>query len=106
MAVSQHFIAYRCGKALNNQYLYYWLQRMKPIFERIGAGSTIKTIGLQFFKSLRVALPPLEQQDEMASVMLDVDEGIFACEASLASLQTGKAALMSDLLAGRVRVPA
>jgi len=106
MAVSQHFIAYRCGPKLDNHYLYYWLQRMKPVFERIGAGSTIKTIGLPFFKGLRIALPPIEVQTEVAGVMLDVDLGIMACEKAIASLSGTKASLMSDLLSGRVRVPA
>lgn len=103
MAVSQHFIAYRCGPSLDRLYLYYWLQRMKPVFERIGAGSTIKTIGLPFFKALRIALPPLEHQKEMASALLDLDLSITACEKSLRSLATLKFALMSDLLSGRVR---
>lgn len=29
MAVSQHFMAWRCGKRLHNVYLYYWLQHNK-----------------------------------------------------------------------------
>ena len=106
MAVSQHFIAYRCGSDLDNHYLYYWLQRMKPVFERVGAGSTIKTIGLPFFKGLRIALPPLGLQTEIASALLDMDQSIMACQRTLTSLVKIKAALMSDLLSGRVRVPA
>lgn len=106
MAVSQHFIAYRCGASLDKHYLYYWLQRMKPVFERIGAGSTIKTIGLPFFKGLRIALPPLGVQQETAVVMLDVDRDIMANRQTLANLAGLKASLMSALLSGRARVPA
>ena len=106
MAVSQHFIAYRCGQMLENHYLYYWLQRMKPVFERIGAGSTIKTIGLPFFKSLRIALPPLDQQSALANVMLDADEALMSAAATIQSLHKLKAVLMNDLLSGHVRVPA
>ena len=105
MAVSQHFIAYRCGKMLNNHYLYYWLQRMKPVFERIGAGSTIKTIGLPFFKSLRIALPPLEKQSQIADVMLDADKAMMSAAAAIQSLRKAKAVVMADLLSGHVRVP-
>lgn len=106
MAVSQHFIAYCCGPKLDKHYLYYWLQRMKPVFERIGAGSTIKTIGLPFFKGLRIALPPLARQQETAAMMLDVDQSILASGQSIATLSNLKTSLMSDLLSGRVRVPA
>lgn len=106
MAVSQHFIAYCCGKTLNNHYLYYWLQRMKPVFERIGAGSTIKTIGLPFFKSLRIALPPLDEQLHIADVMLDADKAMMSAAAAIKSIRKVKAVVMSDLLSGHVRVPA
>lgn len=106
MAVSQHFMAYVCGPKLNTLYLYYWLQRMKPIFERIGAGSTIKTIGLPFFKGLRIALPPLDEQIEIATQMSEVD-GLIAAERSVLSrLKSLRAAISHDLLSGRVRVPA
>lgn len=106
MAVSQHFIAYRCGKTLNNHYFYYWLQRMKPVFERIGAGSTIKTIGLPFFKSLRIALPPLQEQSQIVDVMLDADRAMMSAAAAIQSLQKVKEVVMADLLSGRARVPA
>jgi type I restriction enzyme, S subunit len=105
MAVSQHFMAYVCGPRLITLYLYYWLQRMKPIFERIGAGSTIKTIGLPFFKGLRIALPPMEVQREIATQMSEVD-GLVASERSVLSrLRALRAAISHDLLSGRVRVP-
>lgn len=106
MAVSQHLMAYVCGPKLNTLYLYYWFQRMKPIFERIGAGSTIKTIGLPFFKGLRIALPPMDEQTEIAAKMSEVD-GLIASERSvLMRLKSLRAAISHDLLSGRVRVPA
>ncbi len=43
MAVSQHFVTWRCGTSLSNHFLYYWLQSAKSRFERIAVGSTIKT---------------------------------------------------------------
>lgn len=105
MAVSQHFIAYTCGSELNSLYLYYWLQHMKPIFERIGAGSTIKTIGLSFFRTLNIALPDLKEQVEFATMVLKVDNLIDTEEKICRGLKTMKAALSNDLLSGRVRVP-
>src|SRR5690606_33067123 len=35
MAVSQHFMAWRCGDRLNNLFLYFYLQHEKPKFEAI-----------------------------------------------------------------------
>ena len=73
MAVSQHFMAWQCGANLDNIYLYYWLQAAKPEFERIAMGNTIKTIGLPFFRNLRIAQPPLPEQRAIAAALLDVD---------------------------------
>jgi type I restriction enzyme S subunit len=38
MAVSQHFVTWTCGPRLNNLFLYYALQSLKPEFERIARG--------------------------------------------------------------------
>jgi type I restriction enzyme, S subunit len=51
MAVSQHLMAWQCGPRIYNIYFYYWLQHQKSNFEAIAMGSTIKTIGLSYFKS-------------------------------------------------------
>lgn len=104
MAVSQHFIAWTCSPKLNNVFLYYWLQHMKPVFERIGAGSTIKTIGLPFFKSLAIPLPPLKLQESLGTRMMEVDQAIRANKAELDRLMVLKTSLLSDLLTGRKRV--
>lgn len=106
MAVSQHFICWRVKPSLSNLYLYYWLQNMKSVFDRIGAGSTIKTIGLGFFKSLMIPLPPLEVQEQCAARLVEVDIVIQSNRESLNRIKIMKTALMSDLLTGRVRVSA
>lgn len=105
MAVSQHFMAWRCGRQLHNYFLYYWLQQDKPRFEGIASGSTIVTIGLQFFKGYRIAHPvdPREQVD-IAKVLLKSEEDADRTQETLAKLQSLKTALMQDLLTGKVRV--
>ncbi|MEL7170385.1 MAG: restriction endonuclease subunit S, partial [Bacteroidota bacterium] len=104
LAVSQHFIAWRCGPKLNNRYLYYFLQSHKSSFERIAVGSTIKTIGLGYFKRLRVPLPPKPEQDAIAEQLFSHDECIDAELRQLEGLQQIKAGLLQDLLTGAVRV--
>jgi len=104
LAVSQHFIAWVCGPSLDKYYLYYFLQRNKPDFERVAMGSTIKTIGLGYFKRLRVPLPPLYEQQRIANTLLSHDESIFAAASAIAGLQRLKSGLLQDLLTGKVRV--
>ena len=105
MAVSQHFMAWRCGERLHNYFLYYWLQRDKPRFEGIASGSTIVTIGLQFFKKYQIAHPNNpDEQIEIAKVLLKAEDEANRIEVTLVKLQSLKTALMQDLLTGKVRV--
>ncbi len=105
MAVSQHFMAWHCGPRLNNYFLYYWLQRQKPMFEHIAIGSTIKTIGLPFFKKLQLQLPLLEEQQQIASCLTSIDFLIFDEQRVLAEFKHLKSSLSSSLLSGELRVP-
>jgi len=105
MAVSQHFIVWRCGKNLNNHYLYYWLQKEKPKFEGIASGSTIVTIGLQFFRQYQIAIPKLiDEQNIIAEIIKKSDECISKHRCTLEKLKRRKTGLMQDLLTGKVRV--
>lgn len=104
MAVSQHFMAWRCGEQLNNLFLYFYLQREKPRFEAIAMGSTVKTIGLQFFKSFAIRLPARIEQDHIADVLMNAEQDLASHVAELAKFRQQKIGLMDDLLTGRVRV--
>lgn len=105
MAVSQHFMAWRCGVELDNRYLYYWLQSMKLEFERIANGNTIKTIGLPYFKALKLPKPPIEEQRAIAAALSDVDALIGALDKLIAKKRDLKQAAMQQLLTGQTRLP-
>jgi type I restriction enzyme, S subunit len=98
MAVSQHFIVWTChAHLLSNWFLYYQLQEMKPIFERIATGSTIKTIGLPFFKELHIAMPTLPEQQCIADCLGSLDTLITAATQELDNIKTRKQGLMQQL---------
>lgn len=105
MATSQHFINYICSSRLNNIYLYYYLLFKNHIFERIATGSTIKTIGLGFFKKLKVALPPINEQQKIASILSTWDKVIELKEKLIEQKKVQKKGLMQKLLTGEVRLP-
>lgn len=104
MAVSQHYIAWVCGKSLDNIFLYYWLQRHKPVFESIAIGSTIKTIGLGYFKKLKMPSPPLKEQIQIAQILSTTDEKLESLQEKKEAYETLKKGLMQKLLTGEVRV--
>lgn len=104
MAVSQHFMAWRCGHRLDNHFLYYWFQFRKSDFESIAMGSTIKTIGLDYFRLLQVPVPKIQEQRRIGQVLLAADTQLFEQEEHISKLHSLKRGLAHDLLTGRVRV--
>ena len=105
MAVSQHFMCWKCDQKMNNHFLYYWLQYNKCTFENIAMGSTILTIGLPYFKRLKIACPiNMDEQLAIASKLRAVDSCLFAFGADLKKTRHQKHGLMQDLLTGKVPV--
>lgn len=103
MAVSQDYVVWTCGERLYNHYLYYWLQWMKPEFERVAAGSTIKSIGLPYFRKLRIIYPPLIEQHRIVQILTTWDRAIDLTAQLIAAKQERKRGLMQQLLMGRKR---
>lgn len=98
MAVSQHFIVWTCNRRLlSNWFLYHLLQESKPLFERAATGSTIKTIGLQFFIDLQFRVPSLPEQQRIADCLNTLDDLIAAQTQKLDALKTHKKGLMQQL---------
>lgn len=98
MAVSQHFIAWSCEKSkLSNWFLYYFLQTMKPTFESIAVGNTIKTIGLSYFKNMMIVVPAVEEQQTIADCLSSLDALIAAHTEKLGALNAHKKGLMQQL---------
>jgi len=104
-AVSQHFMVWRCGRSLYNWYLYYLFQSWKPAFDRVSNGSTIKTIGLDFFRNLAIPLPQYDEQVAMAHALRDIDGYLVALEKLIAKKQAIQHGMMQELLTGRTRLP-
>ena len=104
MAVSQHFITWNCSEKLDNWFLYYLLQFNKPYFERIAVGSTIKTIGLPFFKKFSIPLPPVDEQLKISKLLYTVDDKIEVLQEKKQQYRELKKGLMQQLLTGKKRV--
>ena len=98
MAVSQHFIVWICDdRRLSNWFLYYILQIKKPVFESVASGSTIKTIGLPFFKELCITVPSVPEQQRIATCLSSLDTLITLETQKLEALKTHKKGLMQQL---------
>ena len=69
MATSQDFAVWTCTSELFNEYLYYVLLGMKPDFDRLMMGSTHKTIYMPDIEAIRIARPPVDEQQGIVSVL-------------------------------------
>jgi type I restriction enzyme S subunit len=67
-------------------------------------GSTVKTIGLDFFRKLRMPVPPRQEQDRTVDVLLAAETRVGREQQELEKLKMLKSGLMDDLLTGHVRV--
>lgn len=105
MAVSQHFITWTCDENnTHNIFVYYWLQYKKPEFEAIATGSTIKTIGLPYFRKLSLLLPPLSEQRHIASILSAWDDSLSTLARLIDTKRQQKRALAEQLLTGKRRL--
>ncbi|MCC4106869.1 restriction endonuclease subunit S [Serratia ureilytica] len=75
-------------------------------FNRYAAGTSLPALQLSVLKSLKVFLPPYEEQEKIASMLSDSDTEISILEKKLFLLKQEKKALMQQLLTGKRRVKA
>lgn len=107
MAVSQHFIVWICDSdKLSNWFLYFVLQKLKPLFEQIATGSTIKTIGMPFFTAMQIIVPSPPEQQRIAACLSSLDEQIAVQSRKIESLKQHKKGLMQQLFPSASEVEA
>jgi type I restriction enzyme S subunit len=104
MAVSQHFIVWKPILGYSSSwFLYNWLQIMKPKFERIAVGSTIKTIGLPYFKKLKIITPTYPEQKKITTFLSSIDTRIEDLTQKKALLEQYKKGMMQKLFSQEIR---
>ncbi|WP_180021885.1 restriction endonuclease subunit S [Acinetobacter sp. YH16044] len=71
---------------------------------RLSIGSTVSRINISDIKNLKVASPPLPEQQKIAQILTSWDQAISATEKLLENSQQQKKALMQQLLTGKKRL--
>lgn len=72
---------------------------------RLGQGDAVVHINSRALGSIEVDLPPRDEQDAIAHVLVDTNNEIRALEAYLAKAKSIKQGMMQELLTGRTRLP-
>lgn len=104
MATSQDFANYVCGPRLHNRFLMYLFRGMSRTWQHLMAGSIHNTVYMPVFESLKIALPPIEEQRAIAEALGDVDALLAGLDRFIAKKRDLKQAAMQQLLTGQTRI--
>jgi type I restriction enzyme, S subunit len=110
MATSQDYVTWQCGPLLRPRYLLLCLRAMRrDLLERLAMGSTHQTIYIPDIQSIRVPLPPLEEQDEIVDWVwkqlhpIDATLDVLARQTNL--LFERRRALITAAVTGQLEIP-
>lgn len=85
--------------------LFEWDEFQVRIIDSTQGGAIKNLVGMDVFRTITVALPPLSEQRAIAEVLSDVDGLINALEALISKKRAIKQATMQQLLTGKTRLP-
>ncbi|AHF80963.1 restriction endonuclease subunit S [Thermococcus paralvinellae] len=85
---------------INSHFLFYWLSwgTVRTIMKAFSQGLNVQHLNHDLVKTVKVVLPPLEEQKKIAGVLRSIDEAIQAIEESIAKLERLKKGTMETLL--------
>ena len=69
-----------------------------------GQGDTVVHMSSRALSDVYVTVPPLSEQEAIATILSDMDAEIAALEAKLAKVRQIKQGMMQELLTGRTRL--
>jgi len=110
MATSQDFVTWTCGPLLDPRYLLLCLRAMRQdLLGRLAQGSTHQTIYMPDIESIRISLPPLEEQQEIVKAVWrslnKIDKIIDLLNHQIELLTEHRQALITAAVTGQIEVP-
>ena len=76
MCCNQGFKNFICSEKLNNVFLYYTLKLKKDYLCSLGTGTTFKELSKRTVESLKIAVPPIELQNQFETIYNQADKSI------------------------------
>ena len=87
-----------------NEYLFYSLLYFKHLIEKESYGSVFKAINKENLARFKIPLPPLDEQQKIANILIALDQKIQAEEKKKEALENLFRTLLNNLMTGKVRV--
>ena len=104
LSSSQAILGIRVKEKLSNEFLYYYLQSIKPKVKTLGQQGTQANLNKGMVQDFSLQLPPVIEQTAIATILSDMDTELAALESRLAKARQIKQGMMQELLTGRIRL--
>ena len=110
LIVSTGFVVIRPKESVDAQFLSYAILNSSLIseIERISVGTSYPAVNAWEVMDMKVALPPKEEQENIASYLSNVEklteDAIEACNKTISALQERKQIIINDVITGKVKV--
>ena len=83
MCCNQGFKNFICSEKLNNVFLYYTLKLKKDYLCSLGTGTIFKELSKRTVESLKIAVPPIELQNQFETIYNQADKSGFELRKSI-----------------------
>jgi type I restriction enzyme, S subunit len=95
---NQQINAIVCNNKYNSRFIYYIIQFNISELDRLAGKTTLPIINKSTFELISLVVPPLPEQQKIASILTSVDTVIEKTEAQINKLKDLKNAMMQELL--------
>ena len=92
-------------ETFNKQYLCYLLDttNVKNQYKKLAAGGVVINLNSELVRSVKVAVPNIEEQEKITGFLSKVDELINECESEVKDLEEQKKGLMQKIFSQQIR---
>ncbi|MGB9167418.1 MAG: restriction endonuclease subunit S [Nitrososphaeraceae archaeon] len=104
ITTNQGFQSIICNNENDNIFILYTIKFNKEKLVRKSHGTTFLEISKNNIKNLKVPIPPIKEQQKIASILSNIDSQIQKQQEYRIKLETLKKGLMQQLLTGKIRV--
>ncbi len=104
LSSSQAILGIRAKQKLNGEFLYYFLQSIKPLVKTMGQQGTQANLNKRMVQDFSLRLPSHPEQTAIATIFSDMDTELAELQSRLAKARQIKQGMMQELLTGRIRL--
>ncbi len=101
---NQGFQSFVANNENNNEFIYYYLDIILNEIKQKASGSTFPEVSAESLRRILIKIPNTNEQNAIASVLVNADKEIEIQKQKLAAMQAQKKGLMQVLLTGKKRI--